>query len=116
MGCDGQDGGAEREVFSFDPIIDVVDERLVLDSGFAAQSGPSTPTTTRPRRSTGRAATTGISGCARASPTSYHVGQVVYLAKHWAGPSWRTLSIPRGRSRDFDVSKSGDVYGLNGEK
>ena len=36
MGCDGQDGGAEREVFSFDPIIDVVDERLVLDSGFAA--------------------------------------------------------------------------------
>ena len=47
---------------------------------------------------------------------AYHVGQVVYLAKHWAGPSWRTLSIPRGRSRDFDVSKSGDVYGLNGEK
>ena len=46
---------------------------------------------------------------------AYHVGQVVYLAKHWAGPSWRTLSIPRGRSRDFDVSKSGDVYGLNGE-
>lgn len=25
-----------------------------------------------------------------------HVGQIVYLAKHWAGPSWKTLSIPRG--------------------
>ena len=29
---------------------------------------------------------------------SYHVGQIVLLAKHHAGPSWRTLSIPRGGS------------------
>ena len=36
MGCDRQDGGAEWEVCSFDPIIDAVDERLVLDSRFAA--------------------------------------------------------------------------------
>jgi hypothetical protein len=28
-----------------------------------------------------------------------HVGQIVLLAKHWAGPAWRTLSIPRGGSR-----------------
>jgi alkanesulfonate monooxygenase SsuD/methylene tetrahydromethanopterin reductase-like flavin-dependent oxidoreductase (luciferase family) len=28
-----------------------------------------------------------------------HVGQVVFLAKHLAGERWRTLSIPRGRSR-----------------
>jgi len=41
---------------------------------------------------------------------AYHVGQIVYLAKHLAGPSWRTLSIPRGRSRDYDVSKTGEVY------
>ncbi len=41
---------------------------------------------------------------------AYHVGQIVYLAKHWAGQSWRTLSIPRGRSRDYDVSKDGAVY------
>ena len=47
---------------------------------------------------------------------AYHVGQVVYLARHWAGPSWRTLSIPRGRSRDYDVSKTGDVYGVKEEK
>jgi Protein of unknown function (DUF1572) len=31
----------------------------------------------------------------------YHVGQMVMLAKHFAGPSWRTLSIPRGQSRAF---------------
>jgi hypothetical protein len=31
-----------------------------------------------------------------------HVGQIVLLAKHWAGPAWKTLSIPRGRSREFE--------------
>lgn len=33
---------------------------------------------------------------------SYHVGQIVYLAKHHAGSSWKTLSIPRGASADFN--------------
>ena len=27
-----------------------------------------------------------------------HVGQIVFLAKHLRGSSWRTLSIPRGQS------------------
>jgi uncharacterized protein DUF1572 len=27
--------------------------------------------------------------------TAYHVGQIVYLARHFAGPAWRTLSIPK---------------------
>jgi hypothetical protein len=33
----------------------------------------------------------------------YHVGQIVLLAKHFAGPAWRTLSIPRGQSRAFEA-------------
>jgi hypothetical protein len=33
----------------------------------------------------------------------YHVGQIVLLARHFAGPEWRTLSIPRGESRTFDA-------------
>jgi uncharacterized damage-inducible protein DinB len=37
----------------------------------------------------------------------YHVGQIVLLAKHFAGPGWRTLSIPRGRSRAFDEQMRG---------
>lgn len=41
-----------------------------------------------------------------------HVGQIVLLAKHYAGPKWQTLSIPRGKSKDFDVSKSGAPYGV----
>jgi Protein of unknown function (DUF1572) len=39
-----------------------------------------------------------------------HVGQIVYLAKHWAGSEWRTLSIPRGKSKEFDVAKNGMRY------
>jgi hypothetical protein len=39
-----------------------------------------------------------------------HVGQIVLLAKHHAGPNWRSLSIPRGKSRELDVSKGGATY------
>lgn len=30
--------------------------------------------------------------------TAYHVGQIVYIAKHFAGANWRSLSIPKGKS------------------
>lgn len=43
---------------------------------------------------------------------SYHVGQIVLLARHYAGDAWQSLSIPRGRSADFDVSKKGGAYGI----
>jgi hypothetical protein len=33
--------------------------------------------------------------------TASHVGQMVLLAKHFAGPAWQTLSIPRGQSETF---------------
>lgn len=32
---------------------------------------------------------------------AYHVGQIVLLAKHFASAGWQSLSIPRGKSRDF---------------
>lgn len=41
-----------------------------------------------------------------------HVGQIVLLAKHSAGARWQSLSIPRGKSSDVDVAKSGAVYEL----
>jgi len=31
-----------------------------------------------------------------------HVGQIVLLSKHWAGERWQTLSVPRGKSEDFN--------------
>ena len=32
---------------------------------------------------------------------AYHVGQIVYLAKHYAGAKWTALTIPRGKSEQF---------------
>jgi hypothetical protein len=34
--------------------------------------------------------------------TSYHVGQIVYIAKAIRGDGWTSLSIPRGQSAAFD--------------
>ena len=33
--------------------------------------------------------------------TAYHVGQIVTLARHFAGSNWRILSIPRRQSAQF---------------
>lgn len=33
-----------------------------------------------------------------ATHAAYHVGQIVFLAKHLAGPGWKSLSIPKGKS------------------
>lgn len=41
-----------------------------------------------------------------------HVGQIVLLAKHYAGANWQSLSIPRGKSKDFDVSRSDRPYAI----
>ena len=30
-----------------------------------------------------------------------HVGQIVLLAKHYAGVKWQTLSIPKGKSKEY---------------
>lgn len=34
---------------------------------------------------------------------AYHVGQIVYVAKHHAGNSWRSLSVPKGKSAEFNA-------------
>lgn len=33
---------------------------------------------------------------------AYHVGQIVFLAKHLRSADWKTLSVPRNRSADFN--------------
>jgi hypothetical protein len=33
---------------------------------------------------------------------SYHVGQIVLLAKHFASEKWTSLSVPRNRSAEFN--------------
>jgi hypothetical protein len=33
---------------------------------------------------------------------SYHIGQIVFLAKHFRSEEWKSLSIPRNRSAEFN--------------
>lgn len=37
--------------------------------------------------------------------TAYHMGQIAYLARHFAGDRWNTLSIPKGKSQQFQVGQ-----------
>jgi hypothetical protein len=34
---------------------------------------------------------------------AYHVGQIVYLAKHFKSSEWQSLSVPRNRSSEFNT-------------
>lgn len=47
-----------------------------------------------------------------ATHTAYHVGQIVFLVKHLAGPEWRTLSIPKGQSKRYAIGtfKEGMIH------
>ena len=35
---------------------------------------------------------------------AYHVGQIVFLAKHFQSEQWKSLTIPRGQSQSFNHS------------
>jgi hypothetical protein len=41
---------------------------------------------------------------------AYHIGQIVFLAKHFRSNEWQSLSIPRNRSAEFNkyLDESGD--------
>jgi proteasome lid subunit RPN8/RPN11/uncharacterized damage-inducible protein DinB len=41
--------------------------------------------------------------------TSYHVGQIVFIAKAAAGTGWTSLSIPKGQSAAFNLNPTGQT-------
>jgi hypothetical protein len=45
------------------------------------------------------------------SHTSYHVGQIVQTARHFAGDNWTTLTIPRGGTKQHDEAVRRRVAG-----
>jgi hypothetical protein len=49
--------------------------------------------------------------CIQRQLTHYgeHCGQIVFLAKHLLGPRWKTLSIPRGQSEQFNKKMQQDL-------
>jgi hypothetical protein len=47
-----------------------------------------------------------VTGAAQRSLSHYsdHIGQIILLAKHFAGAKWQTLSIPRGKSEEHNIA------------
>ncbi|MFZ0313814.1 MAG: DinB family protein [Candidatus Korobacteraceae bacterium] len=37
------------------------------------------------------------------SHCAYHTGQITFLAKHWKGSDWKSLSVPKGQSEQFNA-------------
>jgi hypothetical protein len=49
---------------------------------------------------------------------AYHVGQIVFLAKHFRSGEWKSLSVPRGKSEEFnrkmeEQRKAATIQGSN---
>lgn len=47
---------------------------------------------------------------------SYHVGQIVYIAKSFRGADWTSLSIPKGASAAFNAAPTGQRPGEHAAK
>jgi hypothetical protein len=41
---------------------------------------------------------------------AYHVGQIVFVAKHLAGAKWTSLSVPRGGSGEFNTKMKSEEF------
>ena len=39
---------------------------------------------------------------------AYHIGQIVYQAKNLVGTEWQSLSIPLGKSKEYNAKKKLD--------
>lgn len=46
---------------------------------------------------------------------AYHVGQIVFLARHLAGAGWKTLSVPKGYSNLFNEAPKSYLDESNGK-
>lgn len=47
---------------------------------------------------------------------AYHIGQIVLLAKHFRSTEWKTLSIPRSRSAEFNTYLESNAGPANKER
>lgn len=42
---------------------------------------------------------------------AYHVGQIVFQAKHFRSQEWKTLSVPKGKSEEFNAEMRAKLKG-----
>jgi hypothetical protein len=48
--------------------------------------------------------------------TAYHVGQIVFMAKAVRGGGWRTLSIPKGKSEEYNRTATSETAAAHARK
>jgi Protein of unknown function (DUF1572) len=46
---------------------------------------------------------------------AYHIGQLVFLAKHFRSSDWQSLSVPRNKSAEFNALISKGIAGQEGK-
>jgi hypothetical protein len=47
---------------------------------------------------------------------AYHVGQIVFMAKAMRGGAWRTLSIPKGKSEEYNQKATAETAAAHTKK
>jgi hypothetical protein len=43
---------------------------------------------------------------------AYHVGQIVFLGKQFKGAAWKSLSVPKGKSAEYNAGKFAEEKGI----
>jgi uncharacterized damage-inducible protein DinB len=46
--------------------------------------------------------------CRSVAHTAYHTGQIAFLAKQLRGTNWKTLSVPKGKSAEYNAQRPED--------
>ena len=107
LSADGEKAGRNRDAEVEDPPLARAEIVSMWEAGWKAVFDALEPLTdadlgrTIRIRSEGHSVMQAINR--QVSHYSYHVGQIVYVAKHLAGERWTSLSIPRGKSADFNA-------------
>jgi hypothetical protein len=106
LATDGEKPGRDRDAEFEDPFQTRVEMKAAWDAGwsefFGALAGLTDADLGRKVTIRGEAHSVMQAINRGTTHTSYHVGQIVYIAKHFAGGRWKTLSIAKGKSADFN--------------
>jgi uncharacterized damage-inducible protein DinB len=103
---DGEKSSRNRDAEFCDPCSDREELMAAWESGWACLLGTLTGLTDEDlsRKVTIREEAHSVTQAInrQVAHYSYHVGQIVLLAKHFAGDEWESLSVGRGKSGEFN--------------
>lgn len=103
---DGEKPNRERDTEFVDPPTTRAELMALWESGWACLFGALEPLTDADMERTvtirGEAHSVMQAVNRQVAHYSYHVGQIVLLAKHYAGERWQSLSVPKNKSAEFN--------------